>query len=404
MHDACRAPRRTFVLRPVALFALALLASLSACASSSSGSDPITSLSAKAESAREGGRAGPAARLYEQAALAALEADETPTQIALLFDAAECWLLDGKPPLAALNGEKASRLIERLPPASTNERVARMRHACLQGDLAFEDRPAEARRHYDAALKKARGRERDAVLFRQSLLAERLGDAAGAKRLAWSAGDPKSPLYHELRRMLDVQAPTVAKSGPAAPVVAKTPPPAAPTAAAKSPPILPRTAWGARRTRSNFDRMTPISRLTVHHTATRLQGNSARVAADAIKSYQREHQEKEGWADIGYHFLIDPSGRIWEGRPISYQGAHAGSPQLNVGNIGIALIGDFTVQQPSAAQKRALTDLLDSLCAKYRVAHGRVYTHKELLGGGTECPGPALQRIVEQWRREVVKS
>ncbi len=404
MHHACRAPRRTFVPRAAAVLAFALLASLSACASSSPECDPITSLSAKAEAARESGRAGFAARLYEQAALAALDADETTTQIALLFDAAECWLLDGKAPLAALNGEKANRLIERLPPASTNERVARLRHTCLQGDLAFHDRPTEARRHYDAALKKAHGRERDSVLFRQSLLAEQQGDAAGAKRLAWSAGDPKSPLYGELRRMLDVRAPAATKSAATAPVVAKSSSPAAPAAAAKSPPILPRTAWGARRTRSNFDRMTPISRITVHHTATRLPGNSARVAADAIKSYQREHQEKEGWADIGYHFLIDPSGRIWEGRPISYQGAHAGSPQLNVGNVGIALIGDFTVQQPSAAQKRALTDLLDSLCAKYRVAHGRVYTHQEMLGGGTECPGPALQRVVEQWRRGVVKS
>jgi hypothetical protein len=397
-------PRGSRLPRAVALLAVALLAGFSACAASGPDGDPIDSLGSKAAAARDDGRPGFAARLYEQAALAALEADETPTQIALLFDAAECWLEDGKPPLAALNGEKASRLIERLPPASTNERVARMRLACLHGDLAFRDRPSEARRHYDAALKKALGRERDAVLFRQSLLAEQRGDAAGAKRLAWSAADPKSPLLGELRRMLGVRGPVAAKSSAPAPVAAPTPPPAAPIVAAKSPPILPRTAWGARRTRSNFDRMTPISRITVHHTATRLTGNSARVAADAIKSYQREHQEKEGWADIGYHFLIDPSGRIWEGRPISYQGAHAGSPDLNVGNVGIALIGDFTVQQPSSAQKKALTDLLDSLCAKYRVPHGRVYTHQEMLGGGTKCPGPALQRIVEQWRRGVLKS
>ena len=402
MRQCARAPRTLFRVAVVLLF-VPFAAFASGCAGTSGGDaaeETVAVLAGKAEQSRAQGRASLAARQYEQVALAAMDAGDTATQVDALFDAAECWLLDGKANIASVDVDKAAKLVPRLQQTSSRERFAQMRLHCLKGDVAFADEPAVARRNYDAALQRAVGRERDAVLYRQSLLAEQQGDPQRAKKLADSTGHPRSPLYDELRRMLHVTAPVVARANPPAPI---KPLPAAVAPAPKSPPILPRSAWNARRTRANFDRMTPIWRITVHHTATRLPGSAASVAADAINAFQRQHQEQEGWADIGYHFLIDPSGRIWEGRSLTYQGAHAGSPELNVGNVGIALIGDFTVQQPSAAQKKALVELLDSLCAKYRVEHGRVFTHQEIRGSVTECPGPALQRVVEQWRKGVMK-
>jgi len=402
MRQCARAPRTLFRVA-VALLFVPLAALASGCAGNSGGdaaSETVASLATKAEQSRAQGRASLAARQYEQVATAAMETGDAATQVDALLDAAECWLQDGKASVVSVDVDKAAKLVPRLQQTSSRERFAQMRLHCLRGDVAFASDPASARKSYDAALARAVGRERDAVLYRQSLLAEQQGDAARAKQLALSTGHPRSPLYDELRHMLRVQAPAVTRTNPPAPIA---PAPVAAAPAPKSPPILPRSAWNARRTRANFDRMTPIWRITVHHTATRLPGNTASVAADAINAFQRQHQEQEGWADIGYHFLIDPSGRIWEGRPLTYQGAHAGSPELNVGNIGIALIGDFTVQQPSAAQKKALVDLLDSLCAKYNVEHGRVYTHQEIRDTSTECPGPALQRVVEQWRRGVLK-
>jgi hypothetical protein len=403
MRQCARAPRTLFRVA-VALLFVPLAALAGGCAGNSGGDGAdatVASLTAKAEQSRAQGRASLAARQYEQVAAVAMEAGDTATQVDALFDAAECWLLDGKASVASVDVDKAAKLVPRLQQTSSRERFAQMRLHCLKGDVAFGSDPATSRRNYDAALQRAVGRERDAVLYRQSLLAEQQGDAQRAKKLADSTGHPRSQLYDELREMLHVRAPApTARAKPPAPIAA----PSVAAAAPKSPPILPRSAWNARRTRGNYDRMTPIWRITVHHTATRLPGSSASVAADAINSYQRQHQEQEGWADIGYHFLIDPSGRIWEGRPLTYQGAHAGSPELNVGNVGVALIGDFTVQQPTAAQKQALAELLDSLCAKYRVEHSRVYTHQEIRDTSTECPGPALQRVVDQWRRGSLKT
>lgn len=405
MQWSMAAPRTLFRVACAILCAFGAVASIG-CTSGSNARDPAETAGIyadRADDARQQGRASLAARQYEQAALAASEADDPTAQIDHLLDAAECWLLDGKPSVAAVNVERAERVQSRLPPSSSRERHARMRLATLQGDLAFVagDRRG-ARRSWDEALSRALGRDRDPLVLRQSLLAEREGDTTRARNWSRQATDPRSPLLAELRRMLSVPVTAAPTARAPAPVAAPAPAPAKPVAV-PTPPVLPRSAWGARRMRANIDRMTPIWRITVHHSGTRLSGSSTRVAADAIKGFQRQHQDEEGWADIGYHFLIDPSGRIWEGRPVAYQGAHAGSPELNVGNLGVALIGDFTVQQPTASQKKALADLLSSLCAKYRVERKHVYTHQEVGAKYTDCPGPALQRVVEAWRRGALK-
>jgi hypothetical protein len=234
--------------------------------------------------------------------------------------------------------------------------------------------------------------------MRLSLLAERQGDVKRAKQLAGGLVDPSNPELAELRRML--LPPGVAAAPKPERAETKAAAAERPDAVvANGPPVLARTSWGARRPRPNLDRMSSIWRITVHHTATQLVGSSARVSADAIQKFQREHQDDKGWADIGYHYIIDPSGRIWEGRALTWQGAHAGNPELNVGNVGIALIGDFTVQQPSPSQKKALCDLLDHLCARYHVKPNNVYSHQEIRPDPTECPGPFLQRVVDGWRK-----
>jgi N-acetyl-anhydromuramyl-L-alanine amidase AmpD len=56
-------------------------------------------------------------------------------------------------------------------------------------------------------------------------------------------------------------------------------------------------------------------------------------------------------------------------------------------------------QQLNMAQVRTLRSLVLRLCQEYAIAPGRVYTHSEIRRGTTECPGPALTRVVENLRR-----
>lgn len=171
--------------------------------------------------------------------------------------------------------------------------------------------------------------------------------------------------------------------------------------------IRSRTGWGADPPRrDSIERMGRIYRITVHHSANLARSPSLQEAIRAIKLDQRFHMQNRGWADIGYHYLIDPAGRIWEGRKLRWQGAHAGNGPLNRGNVGVCLLGNFiggrAGQAPSTNQVQSLKALLQHLCRKHRIHEDNIFTHRELQGAVTACPGLHLQRVVDRLRRNKV--
>ncbi|QQR91791.1 MAG: N-acetylmuramoyl-L-alanine amidase [Myxococcales bacterium] len=103
----------------------------------------------------------------------------------------------------------------------------------------------------------------------------------------------------------------------------------------------------------------PRYRITVHHTDQH-DVTDGESSARSILAYHRSRvaneYEESWWCDVGYHFLIAPSGTIYEGRPIEYIGSH--TAYQNDGNIGIALMGNYEQEEPSLAMKSALKDLL----------------------------------------------
>ena len=122
-----------------------------------------------------------------------------------------------------------------------------------------------------------------------------------------------------------------------------------------------------------------------------------RDAGARLERIRRSHRRRDGgrWGDIGYHYAIDPAGRIWSCRPLSWQGAHVKAH--NEGNIGIVMLGNYDRQQVNAAQEAALQKALASLIKTYRVSTGNVRTHQEWAP--TACPGRSLQAYVESLRR-----
>lgn len=168
-----------------------------------------------------------------------------------------------------------------------------------------------------------------------------------------------------------------------------------------------RRDWGANRMLPNHDRMETPYRITVHHTAEPADTHSLDAAKREMRDLQRMHQQGNGWADLGYHFLIDHAGRVHEGRPINAQGAHAGNSDLNRGNIGICLIGNFVAQpergseyslaeRPTNAQYEALDALIGKLQARYSISDSQIWAHSHLKE--TACPGPELLNWVSQRR------
>lgn len=170
-------------------------------------------------------------------------------------------------------------------------------------------------------------------------------------------------------------------------------PPQAPTGVNVGPPpgVIPRSAWTHERViESRAYLMGPVRRITVHHEGNTFSGSSEQNAIARRLANIREghiHRRPEAFADIGYHYVIDPAGRIWEGRPLKWQGAHVEAQNEN--NLGIMVMGNFDQQKPTAAQYRSLESFVIQQMRRYGVPVQRLYTHKELKA--TACPGRNLQ-------------
>lgn len=138
---------------------------------------------------------------------------------------------------------------------------------------------------------------------------------------------------------------------------------------------------------SLMDRMLPIDKITVHHDGMSAFLNTSESAAAArIEAIRRSHRNNN-WGDIGYHYLIDPNGRVWEGRPLSWQGAHV--RDHNQGNIGICVLGNYEQQAVNDRQMQALERFIAANMREHRIQRNRVYTHQEF--SPTACPGRSLQ-------------
>ncbi|MEM0984204.1 MAG: peptidoglycan recognition family protein [Planctomycetota bacterium] len=139
------------------------------------------------------------------------------------------------------------------------------------------------------------------------------------------------------------------------------------------------------------DRMGRITRITIHHDGINaFTSTDTGDAARRLEQIRRAHVAR-GWADIGYHFAVDPAGRVWEGRPLDLQGAHVGGH--NPGNLGIVVMGNYEIQRPTRASVQSLEALVRERMAYYDVDPRRVRTHREYKP--TACPGRHLQREID---------
>jgi N-acetylmuramoyl-L-alanine amidase len=170
---------------------------------------------------------------------------------------------------------------------------------------------------------------------------------------------------------------------------------------AGSPPLVSRAVWradeGIVRARPIFaDR---LEFAVVHHTAGR-NGYTASESAAIVRSIQLYHVKGNGWNDIGYNFLVDRYGTVFEGRgggvDRNVVGAHAEG--FNTGSVGIAVIGDYG----SSSVTKAAEDALARVIAwRLDLAHvDPLGTLSHLSGGNARFPGglPVFLRTVSGHR------
>lgn len=152
-----------------------------------------------------------------------------------------------------------------------------------------------------------------------------------------------------------------------------------------------------------------VRMLVVHHTAMMIR-NDPRSPLERVRALYQYHAGTLGWGDIGYHYIIDEDGTIYEGRAggANVVGGHAYC--ANVGTLGIVLLGNFEVEEPSQIQVLSLQWLLKELVDRYNLNprnptlfHGEskeiIVGHRDVVS--TACPGYFLAGVLDQVRRNV---
>ena len=181
-------------------------------------------------------------------------------------------------------------------------------------------------------------------------------DAGGLARFWQLRGDlipAPDGTFPELRR---IEVNTIDTTGPAAQAGGEL----RTSGTLAKPAVVSRVGWGSpdgegSRVKPSYY---PVNHMVVHHTAdssTLLPGEpnwAARVRAE-----WSFHTFTRGWGDVGYNYLIDPNGVIYEGRA-GGDDAVAFHDTGNYGSMGVVVIGNYVSTQPSAAAEDALVQLL----------------------------------------------
>ena len=155
-------------------------------------------------------------------------------------------------------------------------------------------------------------------------------------------------------------------------------------AAPDQPEIVSRAGWGADETlrRGDTRYANATQMIFVHHTDTP-NGYSPDDVPTIIRSIHTYHVRSNGWKDIGYNFLVDSFGRVFEGRAGGIDkpviGAQTGG--FNTGTVGIAVIGDGDTQGLTTATREALTKFV---AWRLDVAHVDPLGRATLVSGGND--------------------
>ena len=113
------------------------------------------------------------------------------------------------------------------------------------------------------------------------------------------------------------------------------------------------------------------------------------TAGGDAASIRKYHIEKNGWMDIGYHYVILRNGKIEPGRPESDIGAHCRG--FNVTSLGICLVGNNSAYESTAddftdQQLDSMVRLIRHLQIKHRIPLDGIKCHYELDAWDKTCP------------------
>ncbi len=180
---------------------------------------------------------------------------------------------------------------------------------------------------------------------------------------------------------------------------------------APKPKIFSRAQWGADESMRDAPSLHyyEVHAGFVHHTVNANDYTRAQVPS-IIRGIYAYHTRSQGWSDIGYNFLVDKFGRVWEGRYGGVNRPVVGAHTLGYNDNAFAAsaIGNFETARPSRAMIRAYGRLFAWKLSLHGVnaADGRQYVTSDYFkainghrdAGATACPGINLYNRIPRIR------
>lgn len=187
--------------------------------------------------------------------------------------------------------------------------------------------------------------------------------------------------------------------------------PVAGTDVTPQPKIFSRAQWGADERMRNKSSLKygEVHAAFVHHTVN-ANGYTKKQVPSIIRGIYAYHTQSRGWSDVGYNFLVDRFGRIWEGRAGGVDRPVVGAHTLGYNDYAFAMsaIGNFETAQPTAALIDAYARLFAWKLSLHGIAGGAT---RQVVGsrtfpainghrdaGSTACPGRHLYAKLGQIR------
>lgn len=186
--------------------------------------------------------------------------------------------------------------------------------------------------------------------------------------------------------------------------------------------VITRAEWGARSPTCVMDTASTLTSAVVHHTAGSNNYPDQATAMRQIRGDQAYHMDGRGWCDLGYNFVVDKWGNLYEGRDgsltVARVGVHASG--WNTGTVGISMLGDYSAVTPSATVRDVVARVIGARLGAFGVNpntaflyqnSGYVPSEKMPLGQSfqprvighrqaafTTCPGVPTQNLMPDIR------
>lgn len=170
--------------------------------------------------------------------------------------------------------------------------------------------------------------------------------------------------------------------------------------AVPAPTIISMQAWGGVAIANPGPAQT-ITHITLHHQGE--TWNPARDPAEYLPKLQAWSRQTKHWADIPYHYVIAPDGRIYAARPEGVAG-DTNTEYDPRGHLLIMLLGNFEEVEPTPQALAATAELMAWSAQRLGLGVDRIATHKD-HSRQTVCPGKNLYRHVQSgWLKRAVQA